>query len=77
MAKLSKAERQECEKNLAVCQAAVATFQKILADDDQATKAAEASSEREIIKTVVKEHGATAGFLAIRLAGGRPGGPQS
>jgi DNA-binding XRE family transcriptional regulator len=74
--KLSKSEREECEKNLSTCRQLAATFEAMLAADDEAEKSAHASSEIETIKGIVKRDGASAGFLAVRLAGGRRGGPQ-
>jgi hypothetical protein len=76
MAKMTKAERIECEKNLAVCRSAVATFEKMLADDDAADKAAEAASESAAIKAIADggsgdKHAAIGrGILAIRERGG-------
>jgi hypothetical protein len=66
VAKLSKAEREECEKNLAVCQAAVATFQKILREDDAADKAAKAADDRALISGIAERDGTAAAILAIR-----------
>jgi hypothetical protein len=74
--KLTKAEREECEKNLATCRQLAETFSQMLKDDDEAAKAIAASGETEVIKAIVKRDGAGAGFLAVRLAGGRRGGPQ-
>lgn len=74
--KMTKAEREECERNLAVCQNAVASFQKMLADDDEADKAAAAESDAAAVKSIVAggtgdARMATArGVLAIRERGG-------
>ncbi len=70
MAKLSKQERAEVAKNLALCEAAVATFKKMLADDDEASKAAGARSDTETIKSIASRDGAGAAILAIRAGGG-------
>lgn len=74
MAKMSKEERAECKRNLATCESAVATFQKMLKDDDEADKAVQASSDRETVASIARRDGTTAGFLAARELG-RRGGP--
>jgi hypothetical protein len=76
MAKMTRAEREDCEKNLEVCRSAVAAFEKLLAADDAAEKTAQASSDRETVASIAKRDGMTAGVLAARELG-RRGGPQS
>jgi hypothetical protein len=75
MAKMTKAERQECERNLAVCRSAVTKFQEMLKADDDADKAAAASSDFETVASIAKRDGTAAGILAARELG-RRGGPQ-
>ena len=73
MAKLSKSERSEIEQNLATCRSAVATFEKMLKDDDEATKAAGAASHVQTIQGIAKRDGVGAAIYAIREHGRRPG----
>jgi hypothetical protein len=70
MAKLSKAERAEVEKNLSVCRAACVTFEKILKEDDEAASKSAAASDNAVFKGIAARDGNSAAFLAIRLAGG-------
>jgi type II secretory pathway component PulM len=74
--KLSKSERQAWEKDLATLRAAVAECEQVLAEDDAAEKAVAAARDDATIKAIVARDGASAGFLAIRLMGGKKGGPQ-
>jgi hypothetical protein len=75
MAKMTKAEREECERNLALCESAVQQFKKMLADDDESEKAASGSAFDDAVRKVARDHGTTAGFLAARM-NPRRGGPQ-
>jgi hypothetical protein len=74
--KMSKAERQELEADLATLRRAVAQCEKELAEDDEASKAAEAESTTAAIKAIADggtgdKHAAIArGVLAIRERGG-------
>jgi hypothetical protein len=74
MAKMSKADRDECEKNLTTCESLAATFRKMLADDDEAQTAGKAAGDREIIAGILKRDGTKAAIMAIRempMRGGR------
>jgi len=73
MAKMSKSERAECEKNLALCKAAVETFNKMLAEDDEAAEATKAAAHSATIQGILQRDGAAAAIMAIREAGRRPG----
>jgi hypothetical protein len=81
--KLTKTEREECEKNLATCRQLTATFETMLKDDDEAEKSVAAHSESAAVRKVADTGvGGTReqvqrGVLAIRTLGGRRGGPQS
>jgi hypothetical protein len=76
MAKMTRAEREDCARNLAVCRSAVSTFEKMLAEDDEADKAAKAASDSETVASIAKRDGTAAGILAARSMG-RKGGPQN
>jgi hypothetical protein len=73
--KMTKDERSECERNLVLCQSAVATFQRMLADDDSASKSAAKAADAALVKSIIDRDGVTAGVLACREFG-RRGGPQ-
>lgn len=75
MAKMTKAERTECEKNLALCRSACMTFEKMLKEDDEADKAAKAASDSTTVAEIARRDGTAAGILAARQLGHR-GGPQ-
>jgi len=76
MAKLSKAERQAWEKDLATLRAAVSQCEQVLKADDEAAKAAEAESDVATVRKIVDggtgdARTATArGVFAIREQGG-------
>jgi hypothetical protein len=75
MAKMTKTDRDECEKNLATCESLAATFRKMLADDDEEQKANKAAGDRAIIGGILQRDGTKAAIMAIRELG-RRGGPQ-
>jgi hypothetical protein len=72
--KMSKTDRMECEKNLAILQSTAATLKKMLADDDEADKATKAAGERELFSGIAEKQGTAAAILAIRSLP-RRGGP--
>lgn len=74
MAKMTRAERSDCEKNLAICRSAVTKLEKMLADDDAEGEKAAASSDATTIKAIAQRDGTAAGILAARELG-RRGGP--
>jgi hypothetical protein len=73
--KMSKAERQQLEADLATLRRAVTECEKELAADDEAVAADKAATGAEIIKAAVKRDGSTVGFLLAREMG-RRGGPK-
>lgn len=72
--KMSKADRMECEKNLAILQSTAATLKQMLAEDDEAEQASKAAGEHEIIDGIARRDGTAAAILAIRSIP-RRGGP--
>jgi type II secretory pathway component PulM len=76
MAKMTKAERQQVETDLATLRRAVAQCEQELKDDDEADKVASGAAFNEGVAKIAKDHGTTAGFLAARM-NPRRGGPQS
>ena len=74
--KMSKAERQQVETDLATLRRAVAQCEKELAEDDEADKAAAAQSDAAAVKAIAnggsgdKRMGTARGVLAIRERGG-------
>jgi hypothetical protein len=76
MAKLSKAERQAWEKDLATLRAAVAQCEQVLKADDEAAKAVAAEGDAAVVKKIVDggtgdaRTATTRGVFAIREQGG-------
>jgi hypothetical protein len=78
--KLSDEDLKEWQKNRSVLAAALSECDQVLkdhADACEAAKAADGAVDPETVKGIVRRDGASAGFLAVRLAGGRRGGPQN
>lgn len=73
--KMTKAEREEVEKDLATLRRAVAQCEQTLKDDDAADKAAKAASDSEMIKAAAVRDGTKGGILLARELG-RRGGPK-
>ncbi|HXC43723.1 MAG TPA: hypothetical protein VNY51_09410 [Candidatus Dormibacteraeota bacterium] len=64
--RMTKADRDECEKNLATCESLAATFRKMLSDDDEEQTAGKAAGDRAIVAGILQRDGVKAAIMAIR-----------